>query len=229
MLPIEGLKFSCNIKYLKDSWSTWRAVTRQRRFIVGRVWKKSLQTTMPKKALRSLCFERFSGGIWGVLPGKSRRQKSKGQEAEFWRARARGSERGGGVCSKRTQGLYSEWATESCKVPEQGCDVGNIRPIAPWTWDERRPQHGEINLKTHGARAAEGAAPAKTPRIRVFQTWTFRSPKTHLWIPESDRHFMTKVKTTELLLVEVFTLQAVIGCIRKRRRCIDPSTQPSHF
>lgn len=206
MLPIEGLKFSCNIKYLKDSWSTCRVVTRQRRFTVWRVWKKSLQTTMPKKALQSLRFECFSGGIWGVLPEKSGRQKSKGQEVEFWGARARASERGGGVCSKRTRGLYSEWATESCKVPEQGCDVRNIQPIARWSWDERRPQHGEINLKTHGAHGAEGAVPAKTPRIRVSQTWTFRSPKTHLWIPESDRHFMTKVKTTELLLVEVFTL-----------------------
>ena len=28
-----------------------------------RVWKKSLQTTMPKKALQSLHFECFSGGI----------------------------------------------------------------------------------------------------------------------------------------------------------------------
>lgn len=163
------------------------------------------------------------------MPGERGRQKSKGQETEFRGARARASKRGGGVCSKRMRGLYSEWATESHKVPEQGCDVRNIRPIAPWSWDERRPQRGEINLKTHGARGVEGAAPARNTEGKSLSDLGFQISKNAPLDSRIHRHYMTKVKTTELLLVEVFTLQAVIGCTRKRRGCIDQSTQPSHF
>ena len=127
----------------------------------------------PRRLYKICALNASQVGSEGFCLGRAGGRKAKGRRLSFW---GLGLElpRGGGVCSNRMRGLYSEWATKSCKVPEQGCDVRNIWLIAPWSWEERKPQRGEINLKT---RRAEGAAPARNMEGKSLSDLDFEISK----------------------------------------------------